>query len=104
MQNNRENTKGNGVRSYIVDNKVFYSQLKKFAVPIALQTFMTAAISAGDSAMLGFVNQDSLAAVSKSFSPFSIEAKIALHLSSSSTRMCFALTVAPLEKCCGFSS
>ena len=47
-----------------MDNKVFYSQLKKFAVPIALQTFMTAAISAGDSAMLGFVNQDSLAAVS----------------------------------------
>ena len=47
-----------------MDNKAFYSQLKKFAVPIALQTFMTAAISAGDSAMLGFVNQDSLAAVS----------------------------------------
>ena len=47
-----------------MDNKVFYSQLKKFAVPIALQTFMTAAISAGDSAMLGFVNQDSLAALS----------------------------------------
>ena len=30
-----------------MDNKVFYSQLKKFAVPIALQTFMAAAISAG---------------------------------------------------------
>ena len=24
-----------------MDNKAFYSQLKKFAVPIALQTFMT---------------------------------------------------------------
>ena len=38
-----------------MDNKVFYSQLKKFAIPIALQTFMTAAISAGDSAMLGLI-------------------------------------------------
>ena len=47
-----------------MDNKVFYSQLKKIAVPIALLTFMTAAISAGDSAMLGFINQDSIAAVS----------------------------------------
>ena len=47
-----------------IDNKEFYKQLKNLAVPIALQTFMTAAISAGDSAMLGFVNQDSLAAVS----------------------------------------
>lgn len=47
-----------------MDNKVFYSQLKKLAIPIALQTFMTAAISAGDSAMLGFISQDSIAAVS----------------------------------------
>ena len=47
-----------------MDKKVFYSQLKKLAIPIALQTFMTAAISAGDSAMLGFINQDSIAAVS----------------------------------------
>ena len=37
-----------------MDKKLFYSQLKTLAVPIALQTFMTAAISAGDSAMLGF--------------------------------------------------
>ena len=47
-----------------MDKKVFYSQLKKLAIPIALQTFMTAAISAGDSAMLGFISQDSIAAVS----------------------------------------
>lgn len=47
-----------------MDKKEFYSQLKKLAIPIALQTFMTAAISAGDSAMLGFINQDSIAAVS----------------------------------------
>lgn len=46
------------------ENKEFYKQLKTLALPIALQTFMTAAISAGDSAMLGLVNQDSLAAVS----------------------------------------
>ena len=39
-----------------MDKKVFYSQLKKLAIPIALQTFMTAAISAGDSAMLGFIS------------------------------------------------
>ena len=47
-----------------MNKKEFYSQLKKLAIPIALQTFMTAAISAGDSAMLGFINQDSIAAVS----------------------------------------
>jgi len=48
----------------IANDKEFYRQLRTLALPIALQTFMTAAISAGDSAMLGFINQDSIAAVS----------------------------------------
>ena len=45
-------------------DKEFYSQLKKLMIPIAFQSFMLAAVSAGDSAMLGFVDQNAMAAVS----------------------------------------
>lgn len=45
-------------------DKEFYRKLKGLMIPIALQSFLTAAVSAGDSAMLGFVNGDAMAAVS----------------------------------------
>lgn len=45
-------------------DKVFYKQLGNLMIPIAFQNFMLAAVSAGDAAMLGFVNQDAMAAVS----------------------------------------
>ena len=45
-------------------DKEFYSRLKELMLPIAFQSFMLAAVSAGDSAMLGFVNQNAMAAVS----------------------------------------
>lgn len=45
-------------------DKSFYRQLAGLAVPIAFQQFMLAAVSAGDAAMLGFVSQDAMAAVS----------------------------------------
>ena len=45
-------------------DREFYSRLKDLMIPIAFQSFMLAAVSAGDSAMLGFVDQDAMAAVS----------------------------------------
>lgn len=47
-----------------VQNNDFFIKLRGLMVPIALQSFLTAAVSAGDSAMLGFVNGDAMAAVS----------------------------------------
>lgn len=52
------------MRKTFTRDKEFYSQLKGLMLPIAFQSFMMAAVSAGDSAMLGFVSQDALAAVS----------------------------------------
>ncbi|MBR4888951.1 MAG: polysaccharide biosynthesis C-terminal domain-containing protein, partial [Clostridia bacterium] len=46
------------------ENKVFFSQLKKLMLPIAFQNLVHSAVSAGDAAMLGFVSQDAMAAVS----------------------------------------
>lgn len=46
------------------DNFEFYEKLKSLVIPITLQTFMLAAVGAGDAAMLGLLNQNSLAAVS----------------------------------------
>lgn len=45
-------------------NAVFYQKLFSLVLPIAFQQFMLAAVSASDALMLGFVNQDSLSAVS----------------------------------------
>mgnify|MGYP000540443798 CR=1 FL=1 len=45
-------------------NAVFYKKLFSLVLPIAFQQFMLAAVSASDALMLGFVNQDSLSAVS----------------------------------------
>ena len=46
------------------ENTVFYRKLLSLVLPIAFQQFMLAAVSASDALMLGFVNQDSLSAVS----------------------------------------
>lgn len=48
----------------IAKDPTFYSKLKSLMVPIALQNLLMAAVGAGDSAMLGFVNSDAMAAVS----------------------------------------
>lgn len=45
-------------------DKEFYKKLRGLMIPIAFQNFMLAAVSAGDSAMLGFVDENSMAAVS----------------------------------------
>lgn len=45
-------------------DKEFGRQLRGLMIPIALQNFMLAAVSAGDSAMLGFVDENAMAAVS----------------------------------------
>lgn len=45
-------------------NTVFYQKLFSLVLPIAFQQFMLAAVSASDALMLGFVDQDSLSAVS----------------------------------------
>ena len=47
-----------------VRDKDFYKKLRSFMIPIAFQNFMLAAVSAGDSAMLGFVDENAMAAVS----------------------------------------
>lgn len=53
-------TKG---KRYMTENKEFYKKLKDLMIPIAFQSFMMAAVSAGDSAMLGFVDEKAMAAV-----------------------------------------
>lgn len=45
-------------------DKEFYKKLRELLIPIAFQSFMLAAVSAGDSAMLGFVDENAMAAVS----------------------------------------
>ena len=46
------------------ENTVFYQKLFSLVIPIAFQQFMLAAVSASDAIMLGFVDQNSLSAVS----------------------------------------
>ncbi len=48
----------------MVRDKEFYKKLRGLMIPIAFQNFMLAAVSAGDSAMLGFVDENAMAAVS----------------------------------------
>lgn len=48
----------------MLKDKNFYARLRELMIPIAFQNFMLAAVSAGDSAMLGFVNENAMAAVS----------------------------------------
>ena len=48
----------------IVDKKVFYKNLVRLALPIALQSLMLALVAAGDALMLGKVAQDEMTAVS----------------------------------------
>lgn len=45
-------------------DRTFYSQLKHLVLPIALQQFMLAVVSASDAVMLGMLSQDSMSAVS----------------------------------------
>lgn len=47
-----------------MEKKEFYTKLRGLMIPIAFQNFMLAAVSAGDSAMLGFVDENAMAAVS----------------------------------------
>ena len=42
----------------------FIRRLRGLMIPIALQSFMLAAVSAGDAAMLGFIDEKAMAAVS----------------------------------------
>lgn len=46
------------------NNRIFYKKLLALVLPIALQNLMTALVSASDALMLGFLNQNSLSAVS----------------------------------------
>lgn len=46
------------------ENTTFFKKLFSLVLPIAFQQFMLAAVSASDALMLGFINQDSLSAVS----------------------------------------
>lgn len=47
-----------------MEKKTFYKQLSKLVIPIAVQNFMSALVSASDALMLGWLDQDSLSAVS----------------------------------------
>lgn len=46
------------------EKKIFYKKLFSLVLPLALQNLMSAIVSASDAIMLGFLNQDSLSAVS----------------------------------------
>ncbi len=48
----------------LIDKRLFYRNLAKLALPIALQSLMLAAVAAGDALMLGKVAQDEMTAVS----------------------------------------
>lgn len=49
----------------LFQDREFYQKLSALMIPMALQNLMLAAVSAGDSAMLGFVDQNAMAAVSQ---------------------------------------
>ncbi len=46
------------------EKKNFFKKLFSLVLPLALQNLMSAIVSASDASMLGFLNQDSLSAVS----------------------------------------
>ena len=48
----------------MIRDKEFSKSLRSLMIPIAIQNLMLAAVSAGDSAMLGFVNENAMSAVS----------------------------------------
>ena len=48
----------------MIKDKEFSKNLRGLMIPIAFQNLMLAAVSAGDSAMLGFVDENAMAAVS----------------------------------------
>lgn len=48
----------------LIDKRLFYRNLARLALPIALQSLMLAAVAAGDALMLGKVAQDEMTAVS----------------------------------------
>lgn len=48
----------------MIKDKEFSKKLRSLMIPIAFQNLMLAAVSAGDSAMLGFVDENAMAAVS----------------------------------------
>lgn len=48
----------------IIKDREFNRRLRGLMIPIAFQNFMLAAVSAGDSAMLGFVDENAMSAVS----------------------------------------
>ena len=48
----------------MIDKKVFYKNLARLALPIALQSLMLASVAAGDALMLGKVAQNEMTAVS----------------------------------------
>ncbi len=48
----------------LINNKEFYRNLTRLALPIALQSLMLASVAAGDALMLGKVAQDEMTAVS----------------------------------------
>ncbi len=50
--------------SIVIDNKVFYKNLMKIALPITLQSLMLALVAAADALMLGRVAQEQMTAVS----------------------------------------
>ncbi|MDD7370177.1 MAG: hypothetical protein PUH04_00900, partial [Firmicutes bacterium] len=47
-----------------MDNKIFYKKLFILVLPIAIQNLMSALVSASDALMLGWLDQESLSAVS----------------------------------------
>ena len=52
------------MKNKTLSDRTFYGELKGLMLPIAFQSFLLAAVSAGDSAMLGFVDENAMAAVS----------------------------------------
>lgn len=52
------------MRRKLFADQEFYKKIRELMIPIALQNLMLAAVSAGDAAMLGFVNESAMAAVS----------------------------------------
>lgn len=50
--------------SYDHEKRLFYKNLWGLAIPVAIQSLLTTAITATDSILMGFLNQDSLSAIS----------------------------------------
>ena len=56
--------KNNRGEIHLREKAAFYKKLFSIVLPLALQYLMSAIVSASDAVMLGFLNQDSLSAVS----------------------------------------